>query len=440
MHINTLEQVRQQIYSCFERSGDALFNLCDALISESQARSLPELSLSVFFERRWPSVYEALQDGRITVERLRAVFVQALIGSQPTDEPIWLGLDSSSMERLEAASSRDRGMIYMPNMPHATTPVSVGWQFSTVMLLPLQPSSWVGILEQRRMGTEQTAIEVGIDQLRAVLPLITRPVIVLADRCYAVARFVCACRELGCQGLIRLKRNRKLYRAAPPRKPKQRGAPRKHGPLFQGPRPETHGPAEAEWEGIDEQGKRVLVSCWKQLHFREAPQAEVCVIRVQREAARDSKRDPRESWFIWTGSPEVPLEQVRPWYRKRFSQEHGYRFLKQDLRWEQAHLRTPEQVERWSWIVACACNLLLLSKQLGLAVQRPWESKQRPVTPRQVRRVMPSILQQLGTPAQSPKPRGKSPGWPQGRARLPAPRFPVVRKPKKVPKTPRKPA
>src|SRR5512142_363759 len=183
------------------------------------------------------------------------------------------------MERLEAASSRDRGMIYMPHMPHATTPVSVGWQFSTVMLLPLQPSRWVGILEQRRMGTEQTAIEVGIDQLRAVLPLITRPVIVLADRCYAVARFVCACRELGCQGLIRLKRNRKLYRAAPPRKRKERGAPRKHGPLFQGRRPETHGPAEAEWEGIDEQGKRVLVSCWKQLHFREAPQAAVCVIR-----------------------------------------------------------------------------------------------------------------------------------------------------------------
>jgi hypothetical protein len=42
------------------------------------------------------------------------------------------------------------------------------------------------------------------------------------------------------------------------------------------------------------------------------------------------------------------LEQVRPWYRRRFSHEHGYRFLKQDLLWTTAHLRTPEQVERWS--------------------------------------------------------------------------------------------
>ncbi len=437
MHFNTLDHLRQQMYDCFERSRDALFNLSDALLSESQARSLPELSLSVFFQRRWPSVYEALQDGRINVKRLRESFVQALLEGKAADEPIWVGLDSSSMQRLEAESSRDRGMIYVPNMPHATKPVSAGWQFSTVMLLPEEPSSWVGILDQRRIESSQTAIEVGIDQLRTVLPLISRTVIVLADRWYAGARFVQACHELGCAALIHIRRNRKLYRPAPPRSGKP-GAPCKHGPLFQGTRPETSGPADAEWEGTDEHGKRVWIACWKGLHFREAPEVEVTVIRVQREAARDTKRDPRESWFIWTGKEELPLQQVRPWYRKRFSQEHGYRFLKQDLLWEQAHLRTPEQVERWSWIVACACNQLLLCQQSGRALLRPWENKQRPATPRQVRRVMPSILQQLGTPALPPKPRGKSPGWPKGRQRTPAPRFAVVKKPKPVPKMSRK--
>ncbi|MFL5626165.1 MAG: transposase [Ktedonobacteraceae bacterium] len=425
------------MYGCFERSRDALFNVSDALLSEPQARSLPELSLSVFFQRRWPSVYEALQDGRINVQRLREVFVQALLEGKPVDEPIWIGLDSSSMERLEADSSQDRGMIYMPNLPHATKPVSVGWRFSTLMLLPEQPSSWVGILDQRRIGTEQTAIEVGIGQLRAVLPLIKREVIVLADRWYAVARIVQACRELGCAALIRLKRNRKLYRPAPPRTGKP-GAPCKHGALFQGTRPETHGPADAQWEGSDEHGKRVVVSCWHHLHFRQAPQTEMSVIRVQREAARDTKRDPRESWFVWTGTQAVSLELVRPWYRKRFSQEHGYRFLKQDLLWTQAHLRTPEQVERWSWLVACVCNQLLLCQQSGLAVLRPWESRKRPATPRQMRRGMASILQQLGTPALPPKPRGKAPGWRKGRVRKPAPRFTVVKKPKPVPKTRRK--
>src|SRR5437660_750514 len=206
MYFNTLDRLRQQMYGCFERSRDALFNLSDALLSESQARSLPELSLSVFFQRRWPSVYEALQEGRINVERLREVFVQALLETTLADEPIWLGLDSSSMQRLEADSSPDRGMIYVPNMPHATKPVSVGYQFSTLMLLPEQPSSWVGILEQRRIRTDQTAIQVGIEQLRAVLPQMRgRRVILLADRWYATASFVCACQQLGVGALIRLK-------------------------------------------------------------------------------------------------------------------------------------------------------------------------------------------------------------------------------------------
>lgn len=95
------------------------------------------------------------------------------------------------------------------------------------------------------------------------------------------------------------------------------------------------------------------------------------MIRVQREAAKETKRDPRESWFIWTAREPVPLEQVRAWYGERFSHEHGYRFLKQDLLWTRAHLRTPEQVERWSWLVAFVCNQLLLAKELGEARKYP---------------------------------------------------------------------
>ena len=46
MNHTTLEQLRHEIYDCFEQGADALFNLADALLCESQAQSLPELSLS----------------------------------------------------------------------------------------------------------------------------------------------------------------------------------------------------------------------------------------------------------------------------------------------------------------------------------------------------------------------------------------------------------
>ena len=72
-----LQGIRQQVYACLKRAGDALFNLTDAVLSESQAQSLPELSLSAFFERKWPSVYEALEDGKIDIAKLRKAGVRA---------------------------------------------------------------------------------------------------------------------------------------------------------------------------------------------------------------------------------------------------------------------------------------------------------------------------------------------------------------------------
>ncbi len=49
-----------------------------------------------------------------------------------------------------------------------------------------------------------------------------------------------------------------------------------------------------------------------------------------------------------------------------------------------------------------------------------------------------SLLVAIGTPAQSPKPRGKSPGWAKGNTRTKPPRYPIAKKrvtrPKKVSK------
>jgi len=151
LNFNTLKQVRKQIYDSFERGADALFNLCDALLCEDQARSLPELSQSPNFERAWPSLYQALSDGLINVAMLRQAWVKALLSGVPLGKTVWLSVDASSIPRPEAQTSADRGIIHVANLPRAVKPISVGWQFSTVMLLPEQPSSWVGILTPTHM-------------------------------------------------------------------------------------------------------------------------------------------------------------------------------------------------------------------------------------------------------------------------------------------------
>lgn len=434
LNCTTLKQLRQQVYDSFEQGADALFNLCDALLCEDRARSLPELSLSPLFERQWPSVYQALQQGRLQTDTLREIWVTALLAQHPTQTPLWISVDATTIARPDAQTSQDRGIIHVTNLPRAAKPISVGWQFSTVMLLPEEASSWVGILDQRRIATTQTAIEVAIEQLNAVIPLLHRRVILLADRWYATSDFVQACKHLGIEVLIRLKSNRRLYRRADTPS-KKRGRPALDGALLQPKRTDTlHGIAH-QWSGTLPTGKPVTVRQWTHMHFKTARSTEMSVIHVRREAAAGSKRDPRDSWFVLLGE-SVPLSQVAPVYGHRFSHEHGYRFLKQDLFWTHVHVRTPEQFERWSHVVSMAMNQLRLARDLGHKEYRRWERRREVVTPRQVRRVMSSILAQVGTPARRCQTRGKSPGRAVGFHPKRAQRYEVVVKSKKTAQTP----
>lgn len=432
MNLNTIQHTRHQIWQCFSRSADALFELADALTCESTARSLPELSLSPAFRRKWPSVYEALEDGRIERQRWSEVWTAALLAEH--HGPVWISIDATSIARPEAETSPDRGMIYVSNLPHAKRPVSVGWQFSTVMLLPTRRSSWGAILSQERIESSQTAVGVAVSQVERLRPLLPDGIRLLADRWYPTGPFLAVCQRLHLEVLIRLKRNRKLYRTAPPPPEGKRGAPCKDGALFQGSKPETWGEPDAHWQGSDDVGHPIQVSVWHHLHVRQAREVDMSVYQVVRERATGSRRDPRESWFCWMGPTPLPLCEVVSTYRYRFSHEHTYRFLKQDLFWTKVRVRTPEQFERWSLIVATAMNQLVLASKLGPASFRPWERRRDVITPRQVRRCMPSIFVQLGTPTHVPKPRGKSVGRAPGICIAKAERYQIIRKPKPVPK------
>jgi len=316
-----------------------------------------------------------------------------------------------------------------------------GWQFSSVMVLPDPVSSWGYMLDSQRISSGQTAGEVAAAQLRdcvALLPADLHPLLV-ADRYYPNAAFLQATGDVACGKLLRSTKRRVFYRAAPPPTGK-RGAPRKDGERFACHDASTHGEPSAHWQGEEESGHRIEVDAWEHLHLSKARQVELTVIRVIRFGARDKKRDPRVSWFVWIDQEPAPLAEIRPLYQRRFGMEHTYRFQKQELLWEEPRLRTPEQFECWTQIVAIGHNLLVLARPLLEAKRQPWEGARRPVTPQQVRRAMAPILATLGTPAPAPQPRGKSPGRTKGAKIRPAMRYPVIKKAKPTPKKRRKSA
>jgi DDE superfamily endonuclease len=432
VNFNTLRQFRHEIYDCFPRSKDALFNTVDALMTETQAKSLPEVTQSLWFERHWSSVYEAFEDGRIDQTQLQHVFARYL--PQPTPGTrLWIGIDASSIARPCAVTSADRTAQHVHNLPKGTKAITYGWQFSTVVVLPEQPSSWTYLLSQRRVTSKTTTIELAFDQLTEVVPMVPPETIVALDRGYDSTWLWCRCSTLSIGVLGRIKSNRCLYRAAPARTGK-RGTPRKDGEKLQPKDPATHGEPDATVLSADAKGRPVQISWWKHMHVKEARWLELTVIRVVRPHATNTERDPRISWFVWIGDPETDLASIALGYARRFGQEHGYRFDKQALLWEHPRLRTPEQFERWSQVVAVAHNQLVLARDLVEAELRPWESKQRVPTPQQVRRGMAKLLPRLGTPARPPKPRGKSKGRIKGAQVRKATRFAVVRKTPKLPR------
>src|SRR5579884_1034416 len=311
MNLNTLNEFRHAMYHSFGKAKDALFNLLDALSSEVGASSFPELSFSPFFERSWASLYEALEDG----------------------ERVYLGIDTSNLYRPEAETAQDRTLVPIANLPKNTHAASPGWVFSHVVLLPTEAGQGTFILDTARVASGELATEVAARQLRSVVALLlargVHPIIV-GDRWYACAPDLPRLIDLEACCLLRVKSNRVFYRPAPPRQPGQLGASRKDGDRFQCQDESSHGEPDESWEGLDAKGARLQVRCWKHLHLRTARQIEVSVIQIIRHGASDRARDPRISWFVWQGEQAVPLAEISPTYRLRYSQEHGYRFDKQE--------------------------------------------------------------------------------------------------------------
>ena len=234
-----LTNFRQQLYACFCKAGDALFNCLDALFSETPARSLAELLLSPFFARQWPSVYQALQQAsmdRVALQRLFAAYV-----ALPTEgERLVLGIDASSLARPCSPTAADRTYVHQSNLPKGSKPVRPGWQFSTLTVLPQTPSSWTYLLDNVRVTSEQTQGEAAALQLQAILPHLPVRPLLLGDGYYGSVTFLLLLANLPCDVLLRFAKNRVVFRPAPPKTGKA-GAPKKDGARFACHEDETHG-------------------------------------------------------------------------------------------------------------------------------------------------------------------------------------------------------
>ena len=414
----------------FTRQRDSQFEVLDALLLCGAVRSFPELSCLPVFRRRWPSVYAALEDGRQDTPWLHQYLIQQL----PTTPGIQVFvLDGTAWPRPSAATLPDRQYVYSPTKAVNGGSVVVGSPYSLLTWVAEPQSSWALPLDVVRIASNQDALTVGIAQIQRLCQqrqqqMPTSLPIVVADAKYGTHQFLRPLRDAPCGILVRLRRDRVLYRPSGPYR--GRGRPAQHGAPFRFKDPTS-------WETPDQCSHltdpiwgQVEMQAWNQLHAREASDISLTVLRIQVHGERACP--PESLWLAWQG-PTQPLDMLWRAYQMRWPVEPSIRTRKQHLAWTLPQFRTHEACDRWTMLVSLAQWMLFLARSLVPDCPLPWQARQVVLTPKRVQRGWGVIFSQIGTPAAPPKPRGTPPGWPKGCARVRPPRHAIVKKTKKPP-------
>jgi DDE superfamily endonuclease len=434
---------RTELHACCTRRADALFDLADALLCAPAVSSVAQLSLEPTHRRGWGSAYDALASGRIDVDRLRDLLVRFL----PPVDPLVFAVDVTTWPRCDAECSPARGYYYHPSRHSAGQPIIAGWAYQWVCQLSFDRDSWTAPVDAARLHPLDDTDQQAAVQVRALLERLPAggPVpLFVFDAGYDSAQLTLDLAAAGVAVLVRLRADRCFYADPPPPPPGKTGRPRRHGAKFNCADPSTWPAPTATLVTSDDQYGTVTVQAWAGLHPKQQrhpghgtrgprPIVRGTILRVQVERVPARTRPPKVLWLWWAGPEGMQLNLDLAWraYIRRFDCEHTLRFCKQTLGWTTPRPRTPEQADRWTWLVLAGYAQLRLARQLACDQRLPWE-RPRPqprLSPYRVRRGFPRLLAALGSPATAPKPTGRSPGRPKGSQSGPATRYPAIKKP-----------
>jgi hypothetical protein len=450
--VAVLSRFRRGFYDSLTRRADALFELTDALLcADGPVASLAELSVELVHRRGHGAMYDALVAGRIDAARLR----RALAGldlPRGADRQLTIAIDVTPWPRPDAECSPGRLHCHRPCRCDGVRQTIPGWPYQVAVALAGGRSSWTWPLDVVRLGPDDDLTAVTAAQIRALVARLTQagqwrpddpPILFVVDAGYDVVRLSWLLGEVPVRLLGRVRADRVVYGPAGRRRGDHPGRPPRHGAVFRLGDPVTHPvPAQASTSTHDRFGKAVA-RCWGWLHPKlerrsswadhkgQLPIVEGTLVHLGVERL-PGDRDPKPLW-LWYSHPDAAAVDVdRLWriFLRRFDVEHTFRLFKQTLGLTRPRLRSPEQADRWAWLIAVAYTQLRLARPLAGDLRRPWERPLTPdrLTPCRVRRGYRRIRRVLGTPASAPKPSRPGPGRPKGRTSAPAPRYPVGKK------------
>ena len=340
-----------------------------------------------------------------------------------SSEYVLLAIDHTAWSRKGAKTLRDRTYEHQASSSNSVT---VGQGYSTIAWLPKKQGTWALPLRHERITSYEKPISKAAWQLKQVSKQIKQKVLVVLDSEYGNSSWVNQTGEIPVSKLMRIRSNCCLWSKSDGYS--GIGRPKKHGKKFKVNDPTTWWSANEIVEVDDPKLGKLRISRWDELHFRASSSYSMNLIQVQRLDSKNLIKKRRPLWLVWVGQPFLELKDIWRQYARRFGVDHWYRFAKQRLHWTLPSFSTAQQSERWSDLTALMTWQLWLAKDLVEEHHLPWQSRRKNLTPGRVAQSLFSLLAVIGTPATSPKTRGKSPGWKQGEKRSKRKTYPIAKK------------
>ena len=219
---------RWELYRCFARRRDALFEACDAVLCRPGRVHVPaELSLEPEHRRGHGALYDAVNAGRVQVGRLRRALAGLPLPAWG-DGRIRLAADVSNWLRPDASGSPERLFCHCYARGKGNAQMIPGWPYSVVAALEPGRTSWTLPLDAVRLGPADDATAVTAAQVRDVAGRIIAAghwragdpdILVIFDAGYDLTRLAWLLADLPVEVLGRLRSDRVMYFPAPPRPP-----------------------------------------------------------------------------------------------------------------------------------------------------------------------------------------------------------------------------
>ena len=317
----------------------------------------------------WHRVERAMERGKVSLD---ALFDRALtwcLEGLPV-EPVRMGrerrtvhaIDSSPVVRLRANKKRCAllGKGYCPRAQRAVQANLVAALTTVVLIRGVR----VGLVRRARFGV---TCQEAVANVFAGRPESPEKRLFSVDAGIAtVERFQAATERDALVG--RLRKNVALRRAPQPKRPGRRGRPALHGPPLHPGAKRPEGRADEDLTRQVEE-RTVRVRRWRNLHFREAPQTRIDVVRVDDPAFK-------RPWLIGTTARELTTAEIRTAYAHRWPVETNCSVAQGTCAMEMPRAWSATAVERRMSLALLAGSLLkAIAAACDPLPMGPWDLK-----------------------------------------------------------------